>query len=101
LVKQSSCDVYNTIPKSREWLIVNCIINATRFTLLVFYIFKRSKMQENYITKNMHGNVEKNWKTIYLFNQWLSFFYKYVLGRVFQETWHLLILDGHGSHITI
>jgi hypothetical protein len=28
--------VYNTIPKSREWLIINCVVNADGTTLQGF-----------------------------------------------------------------
>jgi len=43
LAKRNSQQVYNTIPKSREWLIINCVINAIRSILLGFYIFKGKK----------------------------------------------------------
>jgi hypothetical protein len=46
---QGLCDVYNTIPKSWEWLIVNCVVNVGRTTLFVFYIFRGSRMLEDYI----------------------------------------------------
>jgi hypothetical protein len=39
--------------------------------------------------------------TTYLFKQWLVFFYNFILRGGFQENQHLLILDGHGFHITI
>jgi hypothetical protein len=39
--------------------------------------------------------------TTYLFKQWLAFFYKSIPRRVFKENWHLLIMDGHGFHVTI
>jgi hypothetical protein len=41
LVKKGSQQIYNTIPKSREWMIVNCVVNAARGVLHSFYIFKR------------------------------------------------------------
>ncbi len=34
LANQASQDVYSTIPKSQEWLVVNCVVNATSATLL-------------------------------------------------------------------
>ncbi len=33
LAKRGSHQVYNIIPRSREWLIVNCVVNATRKAL--------------------------------------------------------------------
>jgi len=38
---QGSHQVYNTIPKSREWMIENCIDNVTKTTLPRFYMFKK------------------------------------------------------------
>ncbi len=40
LVKRGSNVVYSTIPKSWEWLTINYEMNATRFVLLGFHIFK-------------------------------------------------------------
>jgi hypothetical protein len=40
LSKRGSNEVYNTIPKSQEWLIINCIINVAHGSLLGFYIFR-------------------------------------------------------------
>ncbi len=44
LTKQSSHQVYNTIPKSQEWLIMNCVINATNTFVLRSYILKDEKL---------------------------------------------------------
>lgn len=41
--------VYNNIPKSQEWLIVNCEIKATWSILPRFYIFKEKILRNNYI----------------------------------------------------
>jgi hypothetical protein len=41
--------VYNTIPKSMEWLIVNYVVNVTRTTLPRFYIFREKKIRNDYI----------------------------------------------------
>jgi hypothetical protein len=46
---QGLYDVYSTIPKSWEWLFVNCVVNATKATLFAFYIFRGSRMLEDYI----------------------------------------------------
>jgi len=40
LIKQSWHQLYNTIPKSQEWLTMNCVVNATNTFLLGFYILK-------------------------------------------------------------
>jgi hypothetical protein len=36
LAKRGSHQVYNTIPKSKEWLTIDCVVNATKTTLLGF-----------------------------------------------------------------
>jgi hypothetical protein len=48
LATQGSRDVYNTILNSKEWLIVNCVVNAT-IAFPTFYIFMGSRMQKDYI----------------------------------------------------
>jgi hypothetical protein len=49
MVKKRSNVVYNTIPKSWEWLTINCVVNVARGVLLGFYIFKGEKLQDDYI----------------------------------------------------
>ncbi len=52
LAKQNSQQVYNIIPKFREWSIVNCIVNIVGISLPRFYIFRGKKMQDDYIQFN-------------------------------------------------
>jgi len=40
LVRQGSRNVYNTIPKFRGWLTVNCVVNVTRVALPAFTLSK-------------------------------------------------------------
>jgi hypothetical protein len=47
--KKGSQQVYNTIPKSREWMIVNYAINAAGGVLPSFYIFKGERIGKDYI----------------------------------------------------
>ncbi len=49
LAKCDSQLVYNTIPKSKEGVTMNCAINALRGFLPTFYIFRGEKLQEDYI----------------------------------------------------
>jgi hypothetical protein len=53
--------VYN-IPKSKEWLVVNCVKNAMMLILLGFYIFKGERLKNNYIefTNQAHVSQCKN-----------------------------------------
>jgi hypothetical protein len=43
----------------------------------------------------------KAWMTSFLFKEFLSLFKMSLLGGMFQSNWHLLILDGHGSRVTL
>jgi len=46
--------------------------------------------------------MQKNaWMTCFLFKEFLSFFIKLVLGGISQSNHHLLILNGHGSYVTL
>jgi hypothetical protein len=49
LTKNGSNVVYSTIPKFREWLIINIVMNVTRFLLPRFYIFRRERLRGDYI----------------------------------------------------
>jgi len=49
MAKWGSWDIDNTILNAHEWLIINCVVNATGATPLTFYIFKGSRMWEDYI----------------------------------------------------
>jgi hypothetical protein len=49
----------------------------------------------------MYGNVEKNMDDYFLVKEFLSFFNKSILGGMSLNNQHLLILDGHGSHVTL
>jgi hypothetical protein len=69
--------VYNTIPKSREWLIINCVINAIRTSLPWFYIFRGKKIQDDYIqhykTITYMAMQLKTWMITFLFKEFLFF----------------------------
>jgi hypothetical protein len=53
-------------------------------------------------TKNMYGNVDKGVYDKFPLQRILSSFFKdYVLGKISQTNRHLLVLDGHGSHVTL
>jgi hypothetical protein len=43
----------------------------------------------------------KAWMTSFLFKEFLSLFKRSLLGGISQSNWHLLFLDGHGSHVTL
>jgi hypothetical protein len=97
--------VYNTVPKSKEWLTIKCIVNKIKTTLLRFYIFKRERIYDEYIQfyKLIICMVmqSKAWMITYLFKDFLSFFKRLILGGISLTNRHLFILDGHGSHVTL
>lgn len=47
LARRGSNVVHNIIPKSWEWLIINCAINATSVILLRFYIFIGERLKND------------------------------------------------------
>jgi hypothetical protein len=65
LAKRNLQKVYNTIPKSREWLIVSCVINAIGSILLGFYIFK-GKKSKMIILENVSKMQKKTWMTFFI-----------------------------------
>jgi len=44
---------------------------------------------------------KKTWLTSFLFKEFFTLFKKYVPGGVSITNQHLLILKGHGSHVTL
>jgi hypothetical protein len=70
-----------------------------------FYIFKGERIHDNYIQlckpKTCMVMQSKAWMTTFLFKKFLSFFKRFILNAISITNRHLLILDGHGSHITL
>jgi len=97
--------VYNTIPKSKVWLIINYVINVVGTTLLGFYIFRRERICDGYIQRYRLGTCmvmqSKAWMTTFLFKEFLSFFKRFISSRISITNRHPFILDGHGSHVTL
>jgi hypothetical protein len=81
------------------------VVNATISTLPRFYIFKKEKMRNNYIKYDKARScmvMQRNaWMASFLFKESLSFFKKIVLSGISQSNCHLLIMDGHGSHVML
>ncbi len=44
---------------------------------------------------------KRTWMITFLFKEFLSFFNKLVPSGVSLNNQHLLILDGHGNHVTL
>jgi len=70
-----------------------------------FYIFQGERIRGDYI---VHCKLRtcmvvhtKTWITSFLFKKFLSFFERLVPGGIFPNNYHLLALDGHGSHVSL
>ncbi len=76
--KRGSHQVYNTIPKSKEWLIVNYVVNVVGITLLWFYIFRGKTKCDDYVQlcklRACMAMQLKAWMTTFLFKEFLFFF---------------------------
>jgi hypothetical protein len=75
--KRVSHHIYNTMPKCKEWLTINCVVNATKSSLLRFYIFKGEKIKNDYIKHYRIGTCmamqRKAWLTLSLFKELYHF----------------------------
>jgi hypothetical protein len=108
LAKIGAQSIHSIIPKEWEWLSVLVCVNAADFHIPSFYIFRGKSFQRDYIKKcednasmAMH---EKAWMTGHLIKSWIGHFVKNVRNcglHISPLCRHLLILDGHGSHVTM
>ncbi|KAI5064830.1 hypothetical protein GOP47_0019525 [Adiantum capillus-veneris] len=105
LARKGTSSVYGLTCDSREWLTVLCCINATGQAIPSFYIFKGSRIIGNYIEDCEEGAAmamqKKAWMTGELFQAWIEHFKKCIGQDVGLQNRHLLILDGHGSHVSL
>jgi hypothetical protein len=105
--KRGSRIVHSIIPNQWEWLSVLACVNASGEHIPHFYIFKGKHMRRNYIERCEDGTnmamQPKAWMTGYLFYSWISHFKEALekLGGISPSNRHLLILDGHSSHVTL
>jgi hypothetical protein len=95
------------IPNEREHVTVLICINSDGEYIPNLYIFKGKQRKDEYIRKCESGAVyamqKKAWMSGYIFYKWLDHFFRNleVRGGISQIKRHLLILDGHGSHVTL
>jgi hypothetical protein len=99
--------VHTIVPNQREWLSVLVYINAVGSAIPSFYVFKGKRFRQNYIERCEPGATMSMqpwaWMTSYLFSAWISHFIECVqrMGGISTENMHLLILNGHYSHVTL
>ena len=107
IARKGARNVHSIVPNQREWLSTLVCINASGSAIPSFYIFRGRRFRHNYIQRCEVGATmamqQKAWMTSYLFSAWISHFIKSVgrLGGISLERRHLLILDGHNSHVTL
>ncbi|KAI5065630.1 hypothetical protein GOP47_0020325 [Adiantum capillus-veneris] len=105
LAKKSTEAVYGITCDSREWMTVLCYVNAAGHAIPSYYIFKAQRPNGNYIQNCEEGAMlacqKKAWMTGELFQAWLEHFEDSIPIRFGRDHRHLLILDGHGSHVSL
>ena len=107
LAKRGSRSVHSIEPNQREHLSVLSCVNAHGGCIPNFYILKGSYFLEDYIARYELGAVmgmqQNAWMTRWLFESWISHFLEYLKAGpgIDHTNRHLLILDGHNSHVTL
>jgi hypothetical protein len=59
------------------------------------------RLHQNVQTMYLHGNANEGVDDNLPFFQVFGFFKKSILGGISQTNNHMLILNGHGSHVTL
>jgi hypothetical protein len=95
------------MPNEHKWVTVLSCINANGQSILGFYILRGKRVMANYIELCEDGATmamqPEGWMTTILFLHWISHFIQSLekRGGISPANRHLLILDGHNSHITM
>ncbi|KAI5071644.1 hypothetical protein GOP47_0013895 [Adiantum capillus-veneris] len=105
LAKKGVKSVYAITCDSREWMTVLCCVNAAGQSIPTYYIFKGSRITSNHIQDCEEGAAmamqKKVWITRELFKAWLQHFDNAITKSIGKDIRHLLILDGHGNHVSL
>ena len=107
LAKWGSRSVHSIEPDQTEYLSVLSCINADGGSIPNFYILKGTYFLEDYIARcedgAMMGMQPNAWMTKWLFESWILHFITCLRkGHGLDLTnRHLLILDGHNSHVML
>ena len=105
--KKGSRFVHRVLPNEREWLTNLTCVNAAGDHIPGFYVFRGKRLRSNYVIHYEDGAAmamqTKAWMTATLFSHWISHFIRCLesKGGISNERRHLLILDGHNSHVTL
>ena len=107
LARKGIRNVHAQIPNEREWLSVLTSINAAGASIPHFFIFKGKRRLQDYIQLCGAGTTmamqENGYMTSYLFSRWMDHFIEQLeeLGNLSPSNRHLIVLDGHKSHLTL
>ena len=107
LAKRGSRSVHSVEPDKREHPSILSCINADGGSIPNFYILKGTYFLEDYIARCEDGvvmDMQPNaWMTKWLFESWISHFITCLRKglEVDFTNMHVLILDGHNSHVTL
>jgi len=107
IAKRVCRSIHKVITDYREWITVVSCINARGEALPNFYVFKCKRKTRNYLKKTGEKNAIqviqiKAWMTCDLFMEWMHHFFSNVskMYDISPTRRHVLILNGHGSHVT-
>ena len=107
MAKRSSKSVHSVEPDQREHLSVLSCINAGGGSIPNFYILKGTYFLQDYIASCEEGVVmgmqPNAWMTRWLFESWILHFIECLKKGpgIDLNNRHLLVLDGHNSHVTL
>ena len=106
-VHRGAKNIHTIIPNEWEWLSMLSCINVAGKKVPNFYIFKGIRMRQNFLELANDGDTmamqPQAWMTTFFFDAWISHFI-WALGKkcdISASNQHLLILDGHCSHVTL
>ena len=98
--------MHQVIPTKTEWLSILSAINGGGGTISNYYIFKGIRKMRDYVVfceGALLGMQKRGWMDTKHFLEWMDhFIYKMEKeDTLSHEKIHLLILDGHKSHIDL
>ena len=107
LAKRGTRSIHLIEPNQKEHLSMLFCVNADGGSIRNFYILKESYFLKDYIAKcesrAVMGMQPNAWMTRWLFESWISHFLECLKKSpgIDHDNRHLLILDGHNSHVTL
>ena len=105
--RKGSRSVHKVLPNEREWITNLTCVNAASEHIPGFYIFRGKRLRSNYVIHCEDGVAmamqTKAWMTATLFSHWISHFIRCLERKegISHNRRHLLILNGHNSHVTL